>query len=280
MKCWAERSNRSQEAGDGNGIDLFMSDRVLAPGYPRAEERSRIGRRLDTVRARPYVLVFDVNETLVDIRWITPLFDEIFDDERVLREWFGQLITYSMTASLAEHYVDFFTLGQGVLRMLGSIHEVEITDDDVLRLGELMRTMPAHPDVVDGLTALRDNGFRLATLTNSPRRPRVPTVLETAGLAGYFEQQLSVDDCRAFKPSPAVYRHACQVLDVAPTDCMMVAAHVWDTLGAQAVGFSSALITRPGNALLPVDALPKPTLVASDLRELAGKLITGHNEHR
>ncbi|OBF88034.1 haloacid dehalogenase, type II [Mycobacterium sp. 852002-51163_SCH5372311] len=227
------------------------------------------------MRARPSVLVFDVNETLVDILWIAPLFGELFGDERVLREWFGQLVTYSMTATLVEHYADFFTLGEGVLRMLGSIHQVEIDDDDVARLGELMRTMPAHPDVVDGLKALRDNGFRLATLTNSPRRPGVPTALENAGLAGYFEHQLSVDDCRSFKPSPAVYRHACLALDVAPTECMMVAAHVWDTLGAQAVGFSSALITRSGNAPLPVDALPQPTLVASDLRELAGKLIAG-----
>lgn len=228
----------------------------------------------DTVRD-PSVLVFDVNETLVDIDWLAPLFAELFGDERVLREWFGQLITYSMSATLAGRYTDFFTLGEGVLRMLGAIHEIEITDDDAHRLGELLRTMPAHPDVVDGLTTLRDNGFRLATLTNSPRRPGVPTVLENAGLAGYFEHQLSVDDCRAFKPAPVVYRHACQVLDVAPTECMMVAAHVWDTLGAQAVGFSSALITRPGNAPLPVDAMPQPTLVASDLRELAGKLIAG-----
>ena len=31
-----------------------------------------------------------------------------------------------------------------------------------------MLTLPAHPDVEDGLTKLRDNGFRLVTLTNSP----------------------------------------------------------------------------------------------------------------
>jgi 2-haloacid dehalogenase len=228
----------------------------------------------DIMHAHPSVLVFDVNETLVDIHWMASLFERLFGDERMLREWFGQLVTYSMTATLAERYVNFFALGQGVLRMLGAIHATEITEDDVLRLGKLMRTMPAHPDVVDGLTALRDNGFRLATLTNSPRLPGVPTVLENAGLAGYFEQQLSVDDCRAFKPSPVVYRRACQVLEVGPSDCMMVAAHVWDLLGAQAVGFSSALITRPGNAPLPFDGMPQPTLVARDLRELAGKLIT------
>ena len=127
--------------------------------------------------AQPSVLVFDVNETLIDIESIAPLFGELFGDERVLRDWFGQLVMYSMTATLAGYYVDFFTLGQGVLHMLAAIHRVNITDDDVDHLRERMRNMPAHPDVAEGLTVLRDNGFRLATLTNSPHRPGVPTPL-------------------------------------------------------------------------------------------------------
>jgi 2-haloacid dehalogenase len=218
------------------------------------------------------VLVFDVNETLIDIESIAPLFGELFGDERVLREWFGQLVMYSMAATLAGYYADFFAIGRGVLRMLGDVHRVDITDDDVDRLRTRMRTMPAHPDVADGLKELRDNGFRLVTLTNSPHHPDVATPLENAGLAGYFEHQLTVDACGAFKPAPAVYRQVCEVLDVAPDDCMMVAAHVWDTLGAQGVGFSSALITRPGNPPLRVDGLPQPTLVARDLCELAERL--------
>jgi 2-haloacid dehalogenase len=53
---------------------------------------------------------------------------------------------------------------------------------------------------------------------------------------------------------------------------MMVAAHVWDTIGAQSVGYSGALITRPGNATLPVPGLPQPTFAATDLRDLAATL--------
>jgi 2-haloacid dehalogenase len=222
----------------------------------------------------PSVLVFDVNETLIDIESIAPLFGELFGDERVLREWFGQLVMYSMTATLVESYVDFFDLGQGVLHMLADIYKVDVTDDAVHRLQDRMRTMPAHPDVADGLTVLRDNGFRLVTLTNSPHKHGAPTPLENAGLAEFFEHQFSVETCRAFKPSPSVYRHVCQQLDVVPADCMMVAAHVWDTLGAQNVGFSSALITRPGNLPLPVDGLPQPDLAVRDVRQLAEQLTT------
>ena len=221
---------------------------------------------------QPSVLVFDVNETLIDIDSIATLFGEMFGDPKVLREWFGQLVMYSMTATLSECYVDFFTLGQGVLRMLADIHRININEDDVRALKTAMLTMPPHPDTATGLTRLRDAGFRLVTLTNSPPDPESPTPLETAGLAPLFERMLSVDPCRAFKPSPVVYRYVCQELAIAPTECMMVAAHVWDLLGAQNVGFSTALITRWGNPPLPVADLPQPDLVVDDLHQLAERL--------
>ena len=222
--------------------------------------------------AAPSVLVFDVNETLIDIDSLAPLFERIFGDGRAIREWFNQLVMYSMTTTLSGHYIDYFTLGQGVLGMLGHAHHVHVTDDDVHALKQAMLTMPAHPDVEDGLTVLRDNGFRLVTLTNSPPNPDGPSPLEHAGLAHFFEQKFSVEACRAFKPAPTVYRYVCEELAVAPADCMMVAAHVWDTIGAQSAGFSGALITRPGNAPLPIRDLPQPALIANDLREFAQRL--------
>jgi 2-haloacid dehalogenase len=226
----------------------------------------------------PAVLVFDVNETLIDIESLTPLFERIFGEGRVVREWFNQLVMYSMTATLSGHYIDYFTLGQGLLRMLADIHGERITDDDVQSVKHGMLTMPAHPDVADALTALRDNGFRLVTLTNSPPNPHGPRPLEHAGLAHFFEKTFSVEACRAFKPAPTVYRYVCEELGVAPEDCMMVAAHVWDTVGAQSAGFSGALITRPGNAPLPIPELPQPTIIANDLREFARHLTNRAQE--
>lgn len=220
----------------------------------------------------PSVLVFDVNETLIDIDYLATFFDELFGDERVAREWFGQLVMYSMTVTLSEQYVDFFTLGQGVLRMIADIYRIRLTDNDADRLQTAMSSMPAHPDVADGLRLLRDSGFRLVTLTNSPHRSGATTPLDNAGLTDYFEHQFTVDTCRAFKPAAAVYRQVCQVLKVSPAECMMVAAHVWDLLGARNTGFTTALITRPGNSPLPVRGLPQPDLVARDLSELAEHL--------
>ena len=72
----------------------------------------------------PSIIVFDVNETLVDIESIGPFFERKFGDRKILREWFNQLILYSNVITLSGYYETFFTLGQGVLEMLGTIYGV------------------------------------------------------------------------------------------------------------------------------------------------------------
>src|ERR1700742_4647768 len=108
------------------------------------------------VSARPSVLVFDVNETLIDFESMTPIFERVFGDPRTMREWLGHLIMYSMTTTLSGLYVDYFTLGSGLLKMVADIHGVTVTDADTQLIKDGMLTMAAHPDVADGLKRLRD----------------------------------------------------------------------------------------------------------------------------
>ena len=55
---------------------------------------------------KPKVLVFDVNETLIDFESMHPLFERIFGEKKVLREWLGHLVMYSMTLTLSGLYKD------------------------------------------------------------------------------------------------------------------------------------------------------------------------------
>src|SRR5262245_55140740 len=223
-------------------------------------------------KSAPSICVFDVNETLLDIECIGPLFQRLFGDRKILREWFGQLVLYSNVITLSGSYVPFFDLGQGVLKMLGEIYHIEINDSDVEELRTRMLTMPAHPDVPPGLKLLQDAGFRLVTLTNSPPVPG-PSPLENAGLGGWFEKSFSVDRVRRFKPAPDVYHLVADEMGVSPSQICMVAAHVWDTIGAQRVGCLGALIARPGNAPLQVKGVPEPQIVGSTLPEMAAQAV-------
>lgn len=56
------------------------------------------------------VLVFDVNETLLDLETLSPVFDRIFGDPAIMRDWFAQLVLYSQSLTLAGIESDFAQL--------------------------------------------------------------------------------------------------------------------------------------------------------------------------
>jgi hypothetical protein len=77
---------------------------------------------------------------------------------------------------------------------------------------------------------------------------------------------ISIEACRATSRL-----HTCTTVcrrNWGASACMMVAADVWDTVGAQSAGFNSALITRPGNAPRTVQGLPQPNIVVPHLEAL------------
>ena len=90
---------------------------------------------------KPTVLIFDVNETLIDIEALNPLFERLFGTAHATREWFNNLILYSMTITLSDVYVDLMSLGGGVLRMMGGVRGVAIEPSDVAILEEGLRTL-------------------------------------------------------------------------------------------------------------------------------------------
>ncbi len=221
----------------------------------------------------PSIIVFDVNETLLDIDTLAPLFTRLFGHDRILREWFAQLVLYSQTMTLSGFYTPFGELGVGALQMTADIHNITLTNNDIDEFKQRMNAMPAHPDAVPALTKLRDAGFRLVTLTNSASSAS-PTPLEKAGLSEFFERSFSIESVEKFKPAPETYQMVADELSVETSELCLVACHLWDTVGAQAVGCQGAFLKRPFNAMLPASNVPIPDFMASDLVALAEQIIS------
>src|SRR5215469_4320939 len=255
----------------GFGKAALAGVATSAVGLPSADARESV-QQSPCGAVAPSICVFDVNESLLDIEYMGPLFQRLFGDRSLVREWFNQLILYSNAVTLSGPYTTFFTLGQGILKMLGAIHRVSVTDSDVDELRTGMLTMPAHSDVVPGLKQLKEAGSRLVTFTNSPPDP-AGNPLKHSGIDGWFEKSFSVDRVRQFKPAQQGYHMVAEELGVPLASLCLVAAHVWDTIGAQSAGWSAALISRPGNAPLSVPGLPQPAAVAPDLPGVAAQLI-------
>jgi 2-haloacid dehalogenase len=217
------------------------------------------------------IIVFDVNETLLNLDALRPTFDRIFSDPAAMRLWFAHLITYSEALTLAGVYVPFTDIGAAVLRMLAATRGITIGDADAAELTDRFATMPPHPEVPAALRRLRDHGFRLFTLTDntlgiSGRQ------LEHAGVIDVFERRFSVDETvRRHKPAPEAYHSVAAALGTDPGGICLVACHVWDTIGALAAGWQAGLILREGNA--PLDVGPQPDYIGKDLDAIADQLI-------
>jgi 2-haloacid dehalogenase len=224
----------------------------------------------------PSILAFDVNDSMLDIQHLAPLFERLFRDRKFVDEWYAQLVLYSQAITLSGGpYTPFFDLSQAVLKMMGSIHSVSVKPADIDELRMLSATMPAHPDVPPGLKQLKEAGFRLVTLTNSPPDAQI-NQLRHAGIDGYFERLMSIDRVRRYKPAPQTYHMAAEELNVPTSEICLVSAHLWDNLGAQNAGCQSALVARAGNApppVLDVPLWPVPAAVGPDLPGVAAQLI-------
>jgi 2-haloacid dehalogenase len=219
------------------------------------------------------LIVFDVNETLLDLRTIEPVFERIFGDKDAMRLWFANLVMYSLALTVSGSYVPFTDIGAAVMKMQADTQGIKISDPDRRELTEKFATMPPYPEVPAALRKLRDAGFRLFTLTNNLVEVQTRQLAQ-GGLVGYFEKCFSVDSVKVFKPSRQTYAHVEQALGVGPSQLCMVACHTWDTLGAVAVGWEAALVKREGNDLLDVG--PQPQIVGDDLNDVADQLIARH----
>ena len=217
------------------------------------------------------IIVFDINETLLDLETIRPYFDRVFDDPAAMRLWFAGLITYSEALTLAGVYVPFTDIGAAVLRMFAATRGIAISDADAAELTDRFASMPPHPEVPAALRRLRGHGFRLFTLTDNTLEIS-GRQLEKAGVIDVFERRFSVDETvRRHKPAPEAYDSVAGGLEVEPKDICLVACHTWDTLGAVAAGWQAALILREGNA--PLDVGPQPDYIGHDLDAIADQLI-------
>lgn len=220
----------------------------------------------------PATIIFDVNETLLDLAPLrASVGDALGGRPDLLPLWFTTMLHYSLVDTLNDDYRDFADVGVAALMMTGERNGMSITRSEARSaVAGPIRALPAHPDVRPALQRLSGAGFRLATLTNSSAAG-VDAQLRNAGLIDLFDDVMSTQAVRAFKPDRRTYQHALVTLNTDAADVLMVAAHAWDLAGAKKSGLRTAFVRRSGATLYPnVDA---PDYSIADLTELADFLI-------
>ncbi len=218
----------------------------------------------------PSVIVFDVNETLSDMAPLAQRFTDVGAPAPLAKLWFATLLRDGFALAAAGDSGRFAEIGAEALR--GLLLDLPLdhgTDHAVEHVMQGMSQLSVHPDVVDGVRALRAAGYRLVTLTNGATAV-ADRLFIAAGIRAEFERLLSVDDAAAWKPAPAAYAYAADVCEVPARDLLLVAVHPWDIHGASRAGLGTAWLNRSEGAYPGYFA--DPDIVVSTLTDLADAL--------
>ena len=220
---------------------------------------------------RPQVLFFDSNESMLDLAGMKPQVTEAFDGrEDLMAVWFATMLHHSLVDTLTANFHDFGAIGGACMQMVAKGQGIKLDPAKAEKAMAAMKTLPAHPDVPEGLQKMKDAGFRLYALTNSATAV-MESQLAHAGIDQYFDGKLSIEGLSAYKPDPRTYQWAANTVGAAIDDCMLIAAHGWDVAGATLAGMRAAFLERPGKMLYPLG--PDIELAGRDMIAIADQLV-------
>ena len=213
------------------------------------------------------VVAFDVNETLVDMTGLRPVFADIGLAPDLVALWFARVLRDGFALTVVDEYRSFAQVAAQALRGLAP----DLVDDDAVdAVLSAFRRLDPHPDVAPALELLHRAGVPVVTLTNGSS-DLVTALLSRAGLDAYVTANLSIDAVRRWKPAPEPYRYAANQTGVRPDQITLVACHAWDCAGAACAGLRAGWIPR-SEPRWP-DTFPAPDVTGPDLPSVVRAIL-------
>lgn len=167
-------------------------------------------------------------------------------------------------------YVDFARCTREALEYTDRALQTRLSEADKDHLMSRYAQLPAFPDAAPALARLAEAGISCVAFSNGSQEA-VTRLLSAAGLRDRFEEIVSVDEVKRFKPDPSVYFHLRQSLEAEPDDTWLVSSNAFDVIGARHAGLHAAWVRRSPEA--PFDPWGiEPDFTVAGLDALADRL--------
>ena len=116
-----------------------------------------------------------------------------------------------------------------------------LSEADKDHVNKVWHRLKPWPDTVEGLRRLKSR-YIIGTLSNG----NVGLLTRMAKHAGLpWDVVLGAETARAYKPLPQAYLASAELLNLAPSQVMLVAAHNGDLAAAAGCGLRTAFVARP-----------------------------------
>jgi 2-haloacid dehalogenase len=215
-------------------------------------------------------ILFDINETVLDLTSLKPKFKAAFGDETATATWFSMLLHTSTVCTLTGTKTNFANLAGIMLDTIAARLGVALSDEMRADILDSFASLSPHADIKPALTQLRSAGYRTVAFSNSSLN-LVATQINNAGLQEYFDDMVSVEETGSFKPDPKVYEFVAKRINRPIGELRLVATHDWDTHGALTAGMLAAYIDRSGAPYHP--QYRQPDVYATSMDDVAEQII-------
>ncbi len=194
---------------------------------------------------------------IIDARPVFARAEEIFPGKgaELSNAWRTRQFEYTWLRTIGGRYANFWQVTEEALAFAAKSVKVELSGEQRDRLMQTYLELKAWPDVLPALTRLREAGIRMAFLSNlTPAM--LDAVVKNSGLDGFFEDHLSTDNVRVFKPDPLSYRMAVDAFGYGKEEIVFAAYAGWDAAGAKWFGFPTFWVNRAGAAVEELEIAP------------------------
>lgn len=217
-------------------------------------------------------IAFDIYDTLIDTQGIKNQLQEMVGGlaPSFAQIWRDKQLEYSFRRGLMEDYVDFPSCTAHALEYTDQLLCTGLNKQAKQQLLTTYKSLPPFDDSYSTLENLKSQGHRLYALTNG-LPSSVESLFQTAGIAEFFEQIVSVDAIKTFKPDPRVYEYLLQVTGTRREECWMISGNTFDVLGAHRFGLKTVWVKRSDRKVMDPWGYD-PDLVIHSLSELTEKL--------
>jgi 2-haloacid dehalogenase len=217
----------------------------------------------------PTTIAFDVYETLVDPLAIAEHLKSLAGDtaDRFAELWRTKQLEYSFRRGLMHAYQPFSVCTWEALLYTEKALRIDLGEKSRAHLMQLYKKLPPFPDAAPGLTSLKRDGYLLAAFSNG-EADVVRGVLDHANLLHLFDDIVSADEIKTFKPDPAIYAHAARRLGQSVDNLWLVSSNPFDIIGAKMAGLRTTWVRRDLRMVFDPWGI-EPDLVMSGLDELA-----------
>lgn len=193
-----------------------------------------------------YFVIFNPNSVVAEAERVFPGKGMDFT-----KAWRAKQFEYGFLRTITNRHEDFFKVTEDALLYTIENMKLQAGEEDRKRLLNAYLTLQPWPDSVEGLKKLKAAGVRIITIANLSTH-MLRANAEHAGITDLFDELLSTEANRTYKPDPEAYALGMQRLGLRKDEIVFAAFGGWDAYGAKSFGYPTYWVNRFG---LPAEKL-------------------------